>query len=35
MTQPDLLADEPSMLLLDIGGWTVDLMRIDKRAADH
>ena len=29
MTQPDLLADEPSMLLLDIGGWTVDLMRID------
>ena len=29
MTQPDLLTDEPSMLLLDIGGWTVDLMRID------
>ena len=29
MTQPDLLADEPSLLLLDIGGWTVDLMRID------
>ena len=29
MTQPDLLVDEPSMLLLDIGGWTVDLMRID------
>ena len=29
MTQPDLLTDEPSMLLLDIGGWTMDLMRID------
>ena len=29
MTQPDLLTDEPSLLLLDIGGWTVDLMRID------
>ena len=29
MTQPDLLVDEPSLLLLDIGGWTVDLMRID------
>ena len=29
MTQPDLPTDEPSMLLLDIGGWTVDLMRID------
>lgn len=27
-TAPDLLTDEPSMLL-DIGGWTVDLMRID------
>ena len=29
ITQPDLLTDEPSMLLVDIGGWTVDLMRID------
>ena len=29
MTQSDLLVDEPSLLLLDIGGWTVDLMRID------
>lgn len=28
ITAPDLLTDEPSMLL-DIGGWTVDLMRID------
>ena len=27
--------DEPSMLLLDIGGWTVDLMRIDNGQADH
>ncbi len=24
-----LLQDEPSMLLMDLGGWTVDLMRID------
>ena len=30
MTQPDLLTDEPSMLLLDIGGWTVDLMQIGR-----
>lgn len=29
MTQPGLLMDEPSLLLLDIRGWTVDLMRID------
>lgn len=29
MTDPDLMADEPSLLLSDIGGWTVDLMRID------
>ena len=29
MTQPDLLVDKPSLLLLDIGGWTVDLMCID------
>lgn len=28
-TQPDLLADEPSLLLMDVGGWTVDIMRID------
>lgn len=26
---PELLAGEPSVLLCDIGGWTVDLMRID------
>lgn len=26
---PNLLRDEPSVLLMDIGGWTVDLMRID------
>ena len=29
MAEPDLLTDEPSLLLMDIGGWTVDLMRID------
>jgi len=28
-TEPDMLRDEPSLLLMDIGGWTVDLMRID------
>ena len=27
---PELLRDEPSVLLMDIGGWTVDLMRLDK-----
>ena len=26
---PDLLVGEPSILLMDIGGWTVDLMRLD------
>ena len=26
---PDYLKDEPSVLLVDIGGWTVDLMRLD------
>ena len=26
---PELLRDEPSVLLRDIGGWTVDLMRLD------
>lgn len=29
LMQPDLLYSEPSVLLMDIGGWTVDLMRID------
>ena len=29
LTDPDLLLDEPSLLLMDIGGWTVDLMRLD------
>lgn len=29
MAEPNLLTDEPSLLLMDIGGWTVDLMRID------
>ena len=28
---PNLLRDEPSVLLMDIGGWTVDLMRLDNR----
>lgn len=26
---PEYLADEPSVLLADIGGWTLDLMRLD------
>ena len=26
---PNLMRDEPSVLLMDIGGWTVDLMRLD------
>lgn len=26
---PNLLRDEPSVLLMDIGGWTVDFMRLD------
>ena len=29
MTETGLLQDEPSMLLMDLGGWTVDLMRLD------
>ena len=28
MTETGLLQDEPSMLLMDLGGWTVDLMCI-------
>ena len=28
LTQPELL-DEPSVIVADIGGWTVDLMRLD------
>lgn len=27
--RPDLVKNEPSILLMDIGGWTVDLMRLD------
>lgn len=26
---PDFITGEPSVLLIDIGGWTVDLMRLD------
>ena len=26
---PELIQNEPSVLLMDIGGWTVDLMRLD------
>ena len=26
---PEVLQNEPSVLLMDIGGWTVDLMRLD------
>ena len=29
-TSPSLLLDEPSLVVADIGGWTVDIMRIDK-----
>lgn len=29
LTTPDLLSNEPSLLLMDIGGWTVDLLRIN------
>ena len=29
MNHPELVRDEPSVLLMDIGGWTVDLMRLD------
>ena len=29
LTEPDLVVDEPSLLAMDIGGWTVDLMRVD------
>lgn len=28
---PELIQNEPSVLLMDIGGWTVDLMRLDDR----
>ena len=31
MTETGLLQDEPSMLLMDLGGWTVDLMRMKSR----
>ena len=30
LTQTELL-DEPSVIVADIGGWTVDLMRLDRR----
>ena len=30
LTQPDLL-NEPSVILADVGGWTVDLMLLDNR----
>ena len=30
---PDLIAGEPSFLLMDIGGWTVDMMRLDDGSA--
>lgn len=31
---PELLKNEPSILLMDIGGWTVDLMRLDNGVPD-
>ena len=30
---PDLIAGEPSFLLMDIGGWTVGMMRLDNGSA--
>ncbi len=30
LAQPELL-DEPSIIVADVGGWTVDLMRLDNR----
>ena len=30
----DMLRSEPSVIVADIGGWTVDLMRIDRGAPD-
>jgi len=33
LTQPELL-EEPSVIVADIGGWTVDLMRVDNRLPD-
>ena len=26
---PEIIRDEPSVLLVDIGGWTIDIMRLD------
>ncbi len=31
---PELIQNEPSVLLMDIGGWTVDLMRLDNGVPD-
>ncbi len=33
LTQPELL-EEPSVIVADIGGWTVDLMRVDNHLPD-
>ena len=32
---PEYLKDEPSVLLVDIGGWTVDLMRLDNEILEQ
>lgn len=29
VNHPEFVRDEPSVLVMDIGGWTVDLMRLD------
>ena len=34
MTETGLLQDEPSMLLMDLGGWTVDLMDTRRQAVN-
>lgn len=31
---PSILRDEPSIVVADIGGWTVDVMRIDRGSVD-
>ena len=31
---PELIQNEPTVLLMDIGGWTVDLMRLDNGVPD-
>ncbi len=34
VNHPEFVRDEPSVLLMDVGGWTVDLIRIDNGRAN-